>query len=81
MDEVIVGGGNAVYQIFEDDGELLEYLLGFVGDGEGTVVDRGEVQVFEDAVDVVFFSGGFAGGYDVRVRFETIFVLGCLSMC
>jgi hypothetical protein len=64
MGEVIVGGWYAVYEIFEDDGELLDEDLGFFGEREGPVVDGGEIEVFEDSVYIVYFGFCFAGGYD-----------------
>jgi hypothetical protein len=41
VDEIIVGGWNAIDQIFKDDRELLDELLGFCGDREGAIVDSG----------------------------------------
>lgn len=47
----------------------------FVGDGEGAVVDGGEVEVFQDFVDVVFLGCCFVRCNDLFVGFESVFVL------
>jgi hypothetical protein len=48
--------------------------LGFFGDGEGAVVDCGEIEVVEDAGYVVFFGGCFSW-WDVRGWREVFLVL------
>tara|TARA_R110002060_G_scaffold9274_1_gene13835 strand:- start:286 stop:453 length:168 start_codon:yes stop_codon:yes gene_type:complete len=55
-------------------------LLRLIRDREGAVVDRREVEVLEDFVDVRFFGGCFVWCDNSGVGFETIFVfvlLGC----
>ena len=64
MNEVVVRGWHTIDQVLEDHGELLHELLRFFREGEGTVIDSGEVQVVEDSRDVVFFFRGFVWGYD-----------------
>lgn len=64
MSEIVVGGWHTVDEIFEYDCELLDELLGFFGEREGAVVDGGEVQFFEDAVNVVNFCLRFVGIYN-----------------
>ena len=59
MNKVIVGGWNAIDEILEDDSELSDELLRFLGDGEGFVVYSCEIEVIEDFVDVGFFVGRF----------------------
>lgn len=74
MGEIIVGGGDAIDEVLEDDGEVLDELLGFIGEGEGFVILGGEVQVVEDFGDVFFFGCGFGLG-DVGGGLEAILVL------
>lgn len=53
--------------------------MGLGGDGEGAVVDGGEVELVEDAVDVVFFFFGLGGGNGFG-GFEAVIFLGYLGL-
>lgn len=52
--------------------------MGFFGDGEGAVVDCGEVEVVEDLVYVLFFIKDFVGGGGGVVWYEG-FILDLLA--
>jgi hypothetical protein len=41
VSEVVVGCGDAIDEVLEDYCEFLDQLLGFFGEREGSVVDRG----------------------------------------
>jgi hypothetical protein len=47
LDEVIVGGGHAINEIFKDDGELLDEFAGFFTERKGGVAFGSEVEVLE----------------------------------
>ncbi len=65
VNQVIIRGGHAVHEIFEDDCEFLQDLLRLFRNGEGSVVDGREVEVFKDPVNVVLFCSCFVRGYDI----------------
>jgi hypothetical protein len=52
--------------------------LGFFGEGEGAIVDSGEIEIIQDSRDIVFFARGFIGRYDWFWG-EAVLLLGDVS--
>lgn len=66
--EVVVGGGDAVGEVLEDEGEFVEEIARFGREGEDAVVDGREVELVHYRRHFLFFLLGFCVG-DIRVDF------------
>jgi len=55
--EIIVSGRDAIDQVLEDKGELVQEVLRFFGDGKYAIVDGCQVQLLEDIGHVLFLFG------------------------
>lgn len=55
--EIVVSGWDAIDQVPEDEGELVQEVLRFFRDGEYAIVDGCQVQLLEDVGHILFFFG------------------------